>query len=113
MRLLVDNATVLTMNDASEVVDPGWVEIVDGAITSISGSPLDGSGADRRIDDAFAALHRAIAINPASSTYYYLLATVCRRLGKQTESRDAMETFSRLERESNVLEEKRREALRR
>jgi tetratricopeptide (TPR) repeat protein len=65
------------------------------------------------LDAAFDALHRAIAINPSASSYYYVLATVSRRLGKLKESRDAMETFSRLERESNALEEKRREAQRR
>ena len=57
-------------------------------------------------------LTRAIAINPRSSSYYYVLAGVYRRLGKMNENREAMETFVRLNRETDALEEKRREALR-
>src|SRR5438045_3869712 len=50
MRLLVENATVLTMNESNEIVDPGWIEIVDGAISAVSSLPLEVQGADRRID---------------------------------------------------------------
>jgi tetratricopeptide (TPR) repeat protein len=59
------------------------------------------------------ALQRAIAINSHVSSYYYVLGTLYRKLGKQQESREAMETFARLSRESNELEQKRRELLHR
>jgi len=55
------------------------------------------------------ALNRAISINPRASSYYYVLATVYRRIGKMQESRAAMESFTRLERETNEFEKKRRE----
>jgi tetratricopeptide (TPR) repeat protein len=58
------------------------------------------------------ALNRAIAINAHSSSYYYVLSTVYRKLGKAEDSRRAMEEFSRLDRESNDIEERRRELLR-
>ena len=45
------------------------------------------------------------------SSYYYVLCTVYRRLGKQQESREALEMFSKLDRESNELDQKRREGL--
>ncbi len=64
------------------------------------------------LDKALEALSRAIAINSRSSSYYYVLGTVYRRLGKSQESRDAMEMFSKLDRESNDLERRRRESLR-
>jgi len=71
-------------------------------------------GYERRgaLEPAADALQRAISINSRASSYYYVLATVYRRLGKSKESREAMETFSRLELETNQLEEKRRESLR-
>jgi tetratricopeptide (TPR) repeat protein len=55
-------------------------------------------------------LNRAISINGRSSSYFYVLATTYRRLGKLDESRQAMESFGRLENESKLLEQKRREA---
>jgi len=61
--------------------------------------------------DAEAYLSRAIAINPRSSSYFYVLATIYRKLGKAEESRKAMEAFVKLDRESNELEQKRREFL--
>lgn len=57
------------------------------------------------------ALSRAIELNPRSSSYFYVLATVYRKLGKPDESRKAMESFTRLDRESNELEQKRRDFL--
>jgi tetratricopeptide (TPR) repeat protein len=61
---------------------------------------------------ALDALHRAIAINGRTASYFYVLSTVYRKLGNSEESRKAMETFSRLDRESNELEQKRRDFLR-
>lgn len=58
------------------------------------------------------ALNRAIAINARSSSYFYVLATVYRKLGKPEESRKAMATFAQLDRESNELDQKRREGSR-
>jgi superkiller protein 3 len=58
------------------------------------------------------ALIRAIAINNRASSYFYVLGTLYRRLGKPEESRKAMESFSKLDRESNELDQKRRDLLR-
>jgi tetratricopeptide (TPR) repeat protein len=65
-----------------------------------------------RFDDAAIALNSAIAINPRVASYYYVLSTIYRRQGKLDESREAMEKFSKLNRESDELEERRRESLR-
>ena len=45
---------------------------------------------------------------PAHPRYYYVLAGLYRRLGKMEESRKALESFTRLERETSELEKKRR-----
>ena len=76
---------------------------------SLVGRALERAG---RLDEAVEALVRAIQINPRVSSYYYVLATVYRRLAKPRESREAMEMFSKLTRETNEMEEKRREFLR-
>ncbi len=60
------------------------------------------------LDDAVDSMNRAIAISPRSSSYYYVLAGLYRRLGKTEESRRALESFTRLEKETNELERKRR-----
>ena len=65
------------------------------------------------LNAAAEALNRAIEINPRSSSYFYVLGTVYRKLGKMEESRKAMEAFAKLDRESNELEQKRREYLER
>ncbi len=62
---------------------------------------------------AVEALQRAIGLNSHASSYYYVLGTLYRRLGRQQESRDAMEMFARLDRESNEIDQTRREALHR
>jgi len=54
-------------------------------------------------------LNQAIALNPRASAHYYVLASVYRRLGKADESRKALDSFKRLEREANELEKVRRE----
>ena len=53
-------------------------------------------------------LNGAIAINPRASSYFYVLAGVYRKLGKAEQSRQAMASFSKLERETNELDERRR-----
>jgi 5-methylthioadenosine/S-adenosylhomocysteine deaminase len=50
MRILIENGTVLTMNAQDAILDPGWIEIVDGAITQVAASPIPTAGADRRTD---------------------------------------------------------------
>jgi tetratricopeptide (TPR) repeat protein len=63
------------------------------------------------LNTAVEELKRAIAINSHSSSYFYVLSTVYRKLGKTDDSRKAMEKFSALDRESSDLEQKRREFL--
>src|SRR5437868_6106686 len=50
MRLLIENGTVVTMDPANRILAPGWLEIVDGAITQVSTARIDPAGADQRID---------------------------------------------------------------
>jgi 5-methylthioadenosine/S-adenosylhomocysteine deaminase len=50
MRILIEQATVVTMNDGDEVLTPGWIDIRDGAIAAVSSTPLAFEGTDRRID---------------------------------------------------------------
>src|SRR6266404_5923334 len=61
-----------------------------------------------RLMDAVDALHRAISINPRASSYYYVLSHVYRRLGREEDSRKALDSFVRLEKETADLEETRR-----
>jgi len=63
------------------------------------------------LNAAAEALNRAVAINGRTSSYFYVLATVNRKLGKIEESRKAMEMFVKLDRESNELDQKRRDFL--
>jgi tetratricopeptide (TPR) repeat protein len=60
------------------------------------------------LNDAVESLTRAISFNPRASSYYYVLAGIYRRLGKMKESQDALEVFTRLDKESNELEKMRR-----
>jgi tetratricopeptide (TPR) repeat protein len=62
-----------------------------------------------RLADAVESLNQAIALNPRASSNYYVLAGLYRRLGKADESQKALDSFKRLERESNELEKMRRE----
>jgi tetratricopeptide (TPR) repeat protein len=62
-----------------------------------------------RLTEAVDSLNRAIALNIRASAYYYVLAGLYRRLGKTDESREALDVFKRLERESDKLEKMRRE----
>jgi tetratricopeptide (TPR) repeat protein len=61
-----------------------------------------------RLNDAVDSLNRAISLNPRASSYYYVLAGLYRRLGKMEESRKALESFTRLDKETNELEKLRR-----
>jgi Flp pilus assembly protein TadD len=62
-----------------------------------------------RPGEAVDSVNKAIALNPRSSSYYYVLAGLYRRLGKEAESQQALDSFKRLERETNELEKMRRE----
>ena len=55
-------------------------------------------------------MNRAISFNPRASSYYYVLAGLYRRLGKMDDSRKALESFTRLDKETNELEKMRRSA---
>lgn len=57
-------------------------------------------------------LKDAISINSRFSSYYYVLATVYRRLGKTDESSKAFETFRILERDSSEIDRKKRDVAR-
>jgi len=60
------------------------------------------------LNDAVDSLNRAISFNTRASSYYYVLAGLYRRLGKVKESQEALEVFTRLDKESNKLEKMRR-----
>jgi tetratricopeptide (TPR) repeat protein len=60
------------------------------------------------LNDAVESLTRAISFNTRASSYYYVLAGIYRRLGKMKESQEALEVFTRLDKESNELEKMRR-----
>jgi tetratricopeptide (TPR) repeat protein len=61
-----------------------------------------------RLAEAVEALDQAISLNPRSSSYHYVQAGLYRRLGRADESRKALESFRRLEREASELEKARR-----
>ncbi|HEU0038304.1 MAG TPA: tetratricopeptide repeat protein, partial [Verrucomicrobiae bacterium] len=61
-----------------------------------------------RLADAVDAVNRAISFNSRASSYYYVLAGLYRRLGKTEESRKALDSFTRLDKETNELEKMRR-----
>jgi protein O-GlcNAc transferase len=63
-----------------------------------------------RFTEAVSALNEAIALNARASSYYYVLAGVYRRLGWADDSRQALQMFTRLERESRELDAQRRRA---
>ena len=60
------------------------------------------------LNDAADSLAQAITFNPRASSYYYVLSGVLRRLGKTKESKEALEVFTRLDKESDDLEKMRR-----
>jgi len=50
MRILIEGGTVVTMNDRDEVLSPGFIDVRDGAIATVSSTPFTDAAADRRID---------------------------------------------------------------
>ena len=63
--------------------------------------------AQGQLNDAVDAANRAVSINPRAASYYYVLANIYKRLGKTEERRQALDSFQRLEKESNEMEEMR------
>jgi len=61
-----------------------------------------------RLENAVDAVSRAISLNWRASSYYYVLPGLYRRLGKTEESRKALDSFTRLDKETNELEKMRR-----
>jgi tetratricopeptide (TPR) repeat protein len=61
-----------------------------------------------RLDEAVDALNQAISLNARSSSYYYVLAGLYRHLGRTEASVKALDSFKRLDRETNELEKTRR-----
>jgi tetratricopeptide (TPR) repeat protein len=61
-----------------------------------------------KLQSAADSLNRAISFNARSSTYYYVLAGIYRKLGKAEDSQKALESFTRLDRENSELEKMRR-----
>ena len=53
-------------------------------------------------------LQHAITLNSRSSSYYYVLSGIYRRLGNLEESKKALDSFTRLDQENNELEKTRR-----
>jgi superkiller protein 3 len=60
------------------------------------------------LEAAAESLNQAIVLNPRSSSYYYVIAGVFRRLGLMEENRKALEMFKRLEKEAAELDRTRR-----
>jgi tetratricopeptide (TPR) repeat protein len=58
------------------------------------------------------ALEKAIALKPTSAQYHYVLSSAYRKLGRNEESRKAMEEFRKIERQTAELEKQRRETRR-
>ncbi len=50
MDIILENATVVTMNECNEVLERGSIEIRGGAIAAVAAAPPAGAGAARRID---------------------------------------------------------------
>jgi tetratricopeptide (TPR) repeat protein len=62
------------------------------------------------LDAAVDSLTRAISFNTRASSYYYVLAGLYRRLGKMKDSQEALDVFTRLEKETAKLDRMRRSA---
>ncbi len=62
------------------------------------------------LNDAIDSVNRAISFNPRASSYYYVLAGLYRRVGQMEDSRKALDSFTRLDKETNELEKMRRSA---
>src|SRR5207248_6361099 len=61
-----------------------------------------------RLEEAVDSLNHAISFNSRASSYYYVLAGLYRRLGKMQESQKALDSFTRLDKETAELEKLRR-----
>ena len=77
-------------------------------VTATGGGDNQTSGGSFKIVGDTENWDNAIALNNRSSSYYYVLAGLYRRLGRSAESRKALESFTRFDRENNDLEKMRR-----
>ena len=91
-----DSAKALEYARAALKIDPKS----DGAWFQ-QGKALEAQG---QLNDAVEAVNRAVSINSRAASYYYVLANIYKRLGKTEERRQALESFQRLEKESNEME---------
>ena len=62
-----------------------------------------------QLQAAAESLNHAVTLNQRSSSYYYVLSGIYRRLGKLDESKKALESFTRLDQENSELEKMRRD----
>jgi tetratricopeptide (TPR) repeat protein len=58
------------------------------------------------LEKAADALAKAISIMPSSAQYFYVLSQVDRKLGKQKESMEALQTFEKLKHEAELVDNK-------
>jgi len=58
------------------------------------------------LEQAAEALAKAISIMPSSAQYFYVLSQVDRKLGKQKESTEALQTFEKLKHEAELVDNK-------
>lgn len=58
------------------------------------------------LEQAAEALAKAISIMPSSAQYFYVLSQVDRKLGKQKESTEALQSFERLKHEAELVDNK-------
>jgi tetratricopeptide (TPR) repeat protein len=63
---------------------------------------------DNQLQAAADSLNHAITLNSRSSSYYYVLSGIYRRLGNLEESKKALDSFTRLDQENSELEKTRR-----
>ena len=60
-----------------------------------------------RLDAAADSLNHAVTLNPRSSSHFYVLSGIYRRLGHLEASKKALESFTRLDQENNEIEKMR------
>jgi tetratricopeptide (TPR) repeat protein len=63
-----------------------------------------------RLNEAVDSVNHAISLNSRASSYYYVLAGLYRKLGRMEDSRKALDTFTRLNKETNEFGKMRRSA---
>lgn len=54
--MIIRGGAIITMNPRFEVLEPGWMRIVDGAIVAVSGSPIEPEPNEEQLDAGHLAL---------------------------------------------------------